>query len=451
MSVVAPIAEPEMEKPQSTPSSLNPSDLTPDFSKLEDAPEWFQKRAQTAWEDFQTLPMPGNRDESWRYSQSKHLALDGLRLAPEPTEEEKQEAIARSRGLEQVSARLIFLNDRLIFSDTAGLANGVAVIPFAEALRTHGDVLQQYLMRRKADFESSKFAALHLAHVQAGAVILAPKNAVLKAPIEIFHWVTGANSLVFPHTLIVAGDHAEVTVLDHHASLKDEVAQSIAVADFVAGNGSHVTYVNSQELSDSAGALHISSTTVARDAQVKALQLQLGASFARSESVSDLIGEGGRSDMLGVSLPFGSQIVDMRTLQNHMAPRTYSDLLYKNALYDKSKTVFSGLINVSEGAHYTDAYQKCRNLINSPDSEAVSMPGLEINADQVKCSHGATSAPINADELFYLKARGIPDQESRQLIAIGFVEDVISRLGQEELIASLNQRIEDKFARQVAA
>lgn len=450
MSVAAPIAEPEMEKPSSPPLSSAPTELTPDFSKLEDAPEWFQTRARAAWEEYQSLPMPGLRDEHWRYSQSKNLSLDGLHLAGETTEAEKQAAIERSKGLTHVAARLIFLNDRLIHSQTDGLEHGVVVLPFAEALRTHGDVLQQYLMKRKADLGSEKFAALHLAHVRAGAVVLAPKNAVLKAPIEIFHWVSGVNSLVFPHTLIVAGDHAQVTVLDHHASLRDEVAQSVAVADFVAGNGSHITYVNSQELADSARALHISSTTVARDAQVKALQLQLGASFARSESVSDLAGEGSRSDMLGVSLPFSSQIVDMRTLQNHLAPHTYSDLLYKNALYDKTRTIFSGLINVADGAHYTDAYQKCRNLLNSADSEAVSMPGLEINADQVKCSHGATSAPISEDELFYLKARGIPDQESRQLIAIGFVEDVISRLGQDELIESLDRRIEEKFARQAA-
>ena len=114
----------------------------------------------------------------------------------------------------------------------------------------------------------------------------------------------------------------------------------------------------------------------------------------------------------------------MRTLQHHAAPRATSDLIYKNALYDKAKTVFSGLITVDEGAHFTDAYQKCRNLLNSADCEADSMPGLEINADQVKCSHGTTSSPISEDELFYLKARGIPDRDSRRLIATGFVEDV---------------------------
>jgi Fe-S cluster assembly protein SufD len=251
---------------------------------------------------------------------------------------------------------------------------------------------------------------------------------------------------VFPHTLIITGEHARVTVVDHHRSLHSEAAGSIAVADLVAGRGSRITYVNAQELSRSARAIHLSSTTVHRDAEVKALQLHLGAAFSRSESVSDLTGEGARSEMLGVSLPGGDQVVDMRTLQHHAAPRATSDLLYKNALYDTAKTVFSGLITVDEGAHFTDAYQKCRNLLNSAECEADSMPGLEINADQVKCSHGTTSSPISDDELFYLKARGIPDRDSRRLIATGFVEDVISKLGHDELTAHLDERIEAKFA-----
>ena len=140
-----------------------------------------------------------------------------------------------------------------------------------------------------------------------------------------------------------------------------------------------------------------------------------GAAFSRSESVSDLVGQGARSDMLSVSLPIGEQIVDQRTLQRHKAPHATSDLLYKNALYGQSRSIFSGLIIVDEGAHYTDAYQTCRNLLNSNEAEATSLPGLEINADQVKCSHGATSGPISDEELFYLKARGISDSESRKL------------------------------------
>lgn len=413
---------------------------------FDESPSWFQQRAATAWEEFQSLPVPGIKHEAWRYSNAKNFAVEALRPAPEATEQEKADAIARSGGLEKAAAKFVFLNDRLIHSEVSALAEGVQCLPFAEALRTQGDVLEQYFMKRPTPLGGEKYAALHLAHVQAGIVVLAPKNVVLEQPIEIFHWIAGESSVVFPHTLIVTGDHAKVTVVDHHLSLRSEATASIAVADLIAGRGSRITYVNSQELSRSARALHISSTTVHRDASVTALQLHLGAAFSRTESVSDLVGEGAHSNMLGVSLPGDDQIVDMRTLQHHAAPRATSDLNYKNALYDKSKTVFSGLITVDEGAHFTDAYQKCRNLLNSGECEADSMPGLEINADQVKCSHGTTSSPISEDELFYLKARGIPDRDSRRLIATGFVEDVIAKLENEELVAHLDERIEAKFA-----
>ncbi len=427
------------------PPQARPDKLAPGVERI-DAPEWFQQRSAAAWDEFQSLPLPGLKAEAWRYSSAKKLNLDSLHNAAEPSEAEKQEALSRSTGLTENAAKLVFVNDRLVIDDNARLPQGVICLPFEEALRTQGDVLEQYLMKRKAQLGSEKFAALHLANVRAGAVILVPKNVVIPQPIEVYHWVIGADSVVFPHTLIVTGENAQVTVLDHHGSLRDESCASIAVADFVAGNGSRITYVSAQEMSLSSRALNISSTTVGRDASVKALQLHLGAAFSRNETVSDLIGEGARSEMLGVALPFGDQVVDMRTLQNHIAPRTYSDLLYKNALYGQSKTIFAGLIQVEEGAHYTDAYQKCRNLLNSDEAEAASMPGLEINADQVKCSHGSTSAPISEDELFYLKARGIPDGESRKLIATGFLEDTIAKLENAALIAHLDELIEAKFA-----
>lgn len=433
-----------IEQAPNPPPAAAHASLEPDFNRLNQAPAWFQQRARAAWETFLATPMPGARHETWRYSNPRRLVLEDLHLAKEPSVEDQRLAIAKSQGISKVGAKLVFLNDRLIHQSAPGLAPGLQCLSFAEALQSHGDVLERYLMQREAQLGSAKFAALHLAHVKAGVVVLAPKNTVQQLPLEIYHWIAGEQALTFPHTLIVTGENARVTVIDHHGSLRDEEAQSIAVADLIAGPDSRIQYINVQELAGSARALHVSSTTVSQNAEVQALQLHLGAAFTRSESVSDLVGPHSRSEMFGVSLPVGEQVVDMRTLQNHAAPHSFSDLLYKNSLADQTRTIFSGLINVAEGAHYTDAYQKCRNLLNSDDCEAVSMPGLEINADQVKCSHGATSAPISEDELFYLKARGIPDRQSRRLIELGFLEDVISRLGNEEVIQDLDRRIEAK-------
>jgi len=373
--------------------------------------------------------------------------LDTLITAAPAAEADVQRAIAGSKGLEKTAATFVFVNDVLVFSQTDGLPAGVVCQPLAEALKTQDDVLEHYFMKREMELGSAKFAALHLAMVQAGTVIIVPKGVKVEAPIEVFHWAAGENTAIFPHTLIVTSDNAEVVVVDHYRSLDDVAGLSCAVADLVGGTGSRITYVCCQEMGGTAQAMHLSSTSAGKDSQVKNFQLQLGADFSRSESVSDLVGAGARSDMLSVSMPQGEQMVDQRTLQKHKAPHATSDLLYKNALYGKTRTIFSGLIVVDKGAHFTDAYQTNRNLINSLEAEADSMPGLEINADQVKCSHGATSSPVSDEELFYLKARGIPDEQARKLIVLGFIEDTVTRIGHEAVEAMVCERIEEKFAR----
>ena len=421
--------------------------LSPDSSRLASAPSWFQTRSNAAWSEFQTLPLPGIKDEHWRYSKAKRVALDTLIAAAPASEAEAQRALAGSKGLASSAATFVFVNDRLVSSQVSGLPAGVVCLPFSDALKSQDDVLEHYFMKREMELGSAKFAALHLAMVRAGVVVIVPKGVKVEAPIEIFHWAAGANTAIFPHTLIVTAENAEVVVVDHYRSLDEVAGFSCAVADLVGGTGSHVTYVACQEMSDKAQAMHLSSTSAGKDSVVKNFQLQLGADFSRSESVSDLVGAGSRSDMLSVSMPMGEQVVDQRTLQKHKAPHATSDLLYKNALYGKTRSIFSGLIIVDKGAHFTDAYQTCRNLLNSEEAEASSMPGLEINADQVKCSHGSTCAPVSEEELFYLKARGIPDAEARKLIVLGFIEATVTRIGNEAVEAMICERIEEKFAR----
>ncbi|PYJ41184.1 MAG: Fe-S cluster assembly protein SufD, partial [Verrucomicrobia bacterium] len=158
-----------------------------------------------------------------------------------------------------------------------------------------------------------------------------------------------------------------------------------------------------------------------------------------------LVGEGARSDLLALSVAHHKQEFDARTLQDHRSPHTTSDLLYKNALSDRSRTIFGGLIRVERHAHFTDAYQKVRNLLLSDDAEANSMPGLEILADNVKCSHGATSGQVDEEEMFYLLSRGIPEIIAKQLIVAGFLDEVIGRLSDSLIGQHLRDLIGDKF------
>ncbi|HYD84030.1 MAG TPA: SufD family Fe-S cluster assembly protein, partial [Opitutus sp.] len=173
--------------------------------------------------------------------------------------------------------------------------------------------------------------------------------------------------------------------------------------------------------------------------------VHLGARQARHESLSQLQAPGGFSEMLAVTVAEDTQEFDQRTLQIHQAPNTKSDLLYKNTLRDKSRTIFSGLIVVDQDAQKTDAYQSNRNLMLSDDAEANSLPGLEIQANDVRCTHGATSSRIDPEQEFYLQSRGIGKAAADELLTFGFFEEVLSRLADESLHDALRTLIQTKF------
>ena len=312
----------------------------------------------------------------------------------------------------------------------------------------HTDLFRKHFMSQPATLGSAKFAALHQALVSSGTFLYVPRGVEIELPIEIFHWLDGENAAVFPHLLLVTDELAKVTVIEHFRSAhRQSPGFACGVNDLIAGPGAKVTYVCAQKWGDNVLALQINFTKVEHEASVKSLNLHLGSRYSRFESLSRLTGEGARSDLLAISIADGIQEFDARTLQDHACPHTTSDLLYKNALNDRARNIFGGLIRVEPQAHFTDAYQKVRNLLLSDDAEANSMPGLEILADNVKCSHGATSGQIDADEMFYLQARGIPPAIARQLLVSGFLNEVIERIEERVLADHLRKLIEEKFAR----
>jgi Fe-S cluster assembly protein SufD len=312
--------------------------------------------------------------------------------------------------------------------------------------------VQQHFMRQETRLGSAKFAALHEASLINGLFVHVADNVEVNGTIEVHHWISGQNVVVFPHTLIVTGKHSKVRVVDIFRSAADsEPGLVIAFNDLRSGPGSKLDYVAIQSLNEQTRMIQINETGASRDASTIGLIVNTGASWVRNESLSRLEGPGSRSEMLSVSIPSHEQEYDQRTFQHHVSEGAYSDLLYKNSLYDRSRTVFSGLIFVDEGAHHTDAYQTCRNLLMSDDAESNSMPGLEINADQVKCSHGSTSSQISDEEIFYLRARGIDPVNARQLIARGFSVEVVERLKDDATEELVLKFIDDKFAKIAAA
>jgi Fe-S cluster assembly protein SufD len=419
--------------------------------ELRDLPDWFGDQQHAAWEKFESIPRPTRKDQPWRFSNVDLLDLAPFKFSPALSDDDRANVLKYSRGLDRFAGRLIFAGDQLIERNVVSddlKKRGVIFQPLERAMIEHADLFRKHFMSQPAVLGSAKFAALHKALVSNGTFLFVPRGVEIEQPIEIFHWLRGEGVSVFPHLLLITDELAKVTVVEHFRSC-DARATGFAcgVNDLIAGPGAKVTYVCAQNWGENVVALQMNTTTVDHDASAMSLNLNLGSRYSRFESLSRLVGEGGRSDLLAVAVATNEQEFDARTLQDHISPHTASDLLYKNALDDRARCTFGGLIRVEPHAHFTDAYQKVRNLLLSDDSEANSMPGLEILADNVRCTHGATSGQINEDEMFYLHSRGIPTKVAQRLIVTGFLNEVIQRLDQPSIADYLRGLIDQKFAR----
>jgi Fe-S cluster assembly protein SufD len=410
---------------------------------------WLNARRAEAWDEFTHLPAPVRTDEAWRFSNLKHLDLDAFRVAPALDAARQHEMESRSIGFENVAGRMVFGNDGLIAHGVVQESlrrQGVLWLPLAQAIAEQPQLVEKYFMREEATLGSRKYAALHLSQVRAGTFLYVPRGVQIELPFETWHWLGGNGAACFPHTLIAAEPMSRVTMIDwFQSSGEDAHGFACGVNDLHLGDGATVTYLSAQRWGARSVALQINSTVVGRDARATALSMNLGALYARSESVSHLRGAGGRSDMLALSIAEGTQEFDQRTLQIHEVAQTASDLLYKNALDDQARTIFSGLIRVEPGAHRTDAYQKVRNLLLSDGAEANSAPGLEIEADDVRCTHGATTGQIEGEELFYLSSRGIPKAKAQRLIVHGFLKEVLDRVGDAAMADRFDLLVQEKL------
>ena len=428
-----------------------PAPILSGLSDTREFPDWFRDQQRAAWQQFEALPSPTRKDQAWRFANVGLLDLAPYKIRGVLSEDDRKNVLKYSRGLNHHAGRMIFANDQLIERDVVSAdlkKRGVIFQPLERAMVEHADLFRKYFMSTEATLGSAKFAALHQALVSSGTFLFVPRRVEIELPIEIFHWLRHDNMSVFPHLLLVADELAKVTVIEHFRSCDQRAAGfACGVNDLIAGPGAKVTYVCAQNWADNVIALQINSTTVDHDASAMSLNLHLGGKYSRFESLSRLIGEGGRSDLLAVAVAKNQQEFDARTLQDHISPRTASDLLYKNALDDRARTIFGGLIRVEPHAHFADAYQKVRNLLLSDDAEANSMPGLEILADNVRCTHGATSGQIEEDQLFYLRSRGIPTKVAQRLLVTGFLDEVIQRLDHPAIGEHLHGLIGQKFVK----
>jgi Fe-S cluster assembly protein SufD len=434
-----------LSAPASLTGSFTQEVFDDHLARVSHLPAWWLDRKRAAYARFAALPFPKRTDEGWRFSNLSGLTLDGFHLPPAIRFDQMAHRELGVTG----AGHLVLANNRLVSRqviDAAAVKNGILFDSLQNALLQHGDLVKAHLLAQPSKLGSDKFAALHEAFLEDGAFIYVPKGVAATLPVGVFHYASGEGAAVFPHTLVVAEDNARITVADFFRSEKaGETQFACGGHDLYAGHGAQVTYLAMQDWSRETLSFQFNATVARRDAKVLSLNLHAGARQARHESFSQLSAPGAHSEMLALTVAHGTQEFDQRTLQIHQAPNTSSNLLYKNALLDQAKTIFSGLIVVDPDAQKTDAYQSNRNLMLSDEAEANSLPGLEIQANDVRCTHGATTARIDREQEFYLESRGIRAAQAQELLVFGFFEEVLGKIEHQELHDILTEIIREKF------
>lgn len=421
----------------------------PTHSLSANEPSWLAERRAAGLEQFKNLAMPSARDEEWRFASVGRLSIDDFAPVEAPAAETRSRLTDRSELVSKRAGRSVYVDDSTASFEGISeelAAQGVIYLPIEKAVEQHPELMEKYFLNESTDLGSKKFFGLHAATVKAGSVLYVPKGVEIDAPFVNYYWTSGARAAVFPHTLIIAEDNSKASVVDIFFSESDaNQALNISVSNIHAGANAQVFRKVVQDWNEETVSFQLDTTVAERDAQVKNIAVNIGAARARFESQTRIDGPGADVKMYSLTVAEEHQEFDQRTHQTHNAPHAVSDLLYKNALLDNSRTIFSGLIKVAEGAQETDAYQINRNLLLDPTAEANALPGLEILANDVRCSHGATTGNVDDAELFYMMQRGIPRRVAMQLMVFGFFEEVIEKIDSDELAENLRALIHHKF------
>jgi Fe-S cluster assembly protein SufD len=402
-------------------------------------------------EEWRALTIPSQQTEEWRYTDLEDFDVDSFSSFAEGG---GAEAMTR-HGVLQAAAVVgersgfqVQRNSEVISTQLGeGLADrGVIFCDLDLAAERHPDVVEKHL-HQLVETGRTTFTALHAAFRSGGTFVYVPPGVALSAPLQTLTYLDADGAAVFPRTLLIADEGAEVTFLDRYASPALR-GFSDAIVEIFAGPGSRVRYVNLQDYGDGVTHLAVQRMRLSRDADVKSLGVAFGGSLARTEVESVLAEDGASSELLGVYFGDGEQHIDHRSIQDHIGSRTSSDLLYKGAMRDRSNAIYTGTVIIEHGAHRCDAYQTNRNILLSDHAKAHSVPNLEIlTNDPTRCGHAASVGPVSEDEIFYLQSRGIPADEATRLIVRGFFAEVLDRIDIPEVRDGVEAAIEAELAR----
>jgi Fe-S cluster assembly protein SufD len=415
-------------------------------------PDWLREKRIVAWQRAESMLMPTLNDEAWRRTDIRTFHWqDSVRIANGSTAslaDVPRELYAPLIGEEQ-GGLLVFSEGRLVhseFSDTLK-QQGVIFADLSTAAREHPALVQKWLGSKAITGEEDKIAALSAAFWTHGVILYVPRNVIVELPLHSIEYAP-ASDTTGTHILVVLEEGASATYLHESASPTLEKTQTLHLitTELIVGDAANLRYVALQNWGEHTFNFGHQRGRIGRDAQLDWVVGEMGTRMSKIVQTLDLDGNGSFGRMSGIYFTHGRQHLDLDTQQNHHAVGTTSDLLFKGTLRGHSRTVWQGMIVVDKGAQKTDGFQANRNLLLDNNARADSIPGLEIKADDVRCTHAATVGKVDENEIFYLESRGIPRQEAVKLIVHGFFDPVMQRIPFEEVRDRLSQTIEQKLS-----
>jgi Fe-S cluster assembly protein SufD len=417
---------------------------------LVDAPDFLANYRTRAWEAYQNTPLPTTSDEAWRRTDLKGLEMSSFRLPaeisdlhlPAVPDELLQPLVDKEHGGQIV---LTAQGVQLDVNDSI-TRQGVIFTDLATAEREHPQILEK-VMGKVVRYDEGKFAALASALAQTGVLVYVPKNVQLEEPLHSILWGPASGLAYITHLIVYVDDGASLTYIHESASPTEPHGQTFhnGIVEVYVGDNAHLRFVELQSWGEHVWNFTHERARVGRDSNLDWIVGTLGSHITKTFADLDLVEQGASGRMSGFYFTDGRQHLDFDTQQNHMAPNTTSDLLFKGALEGQSRSVWQGMIYVAPGAQKTDGYQANRNLILNRTARADSIPGLEILADDVRCTHGATVGKIDPEMVFYLLTRGVRQRDAERLIVEGFFDPVMQRIPYEGVRARFQDAIVEKM------
>lgn len=412
-------------------------------------PEWMREFRLQAFELFESLPMPTTNDEAWRRTNLRRFKLE--KFSPSingdaATDAEIPAFLGNQLTEDKVGGNMLQIDGvvRQYELSDALKAQGVIFCDMHTAVSEHPELVQKYFMTEGVKPDEGKFAAMHGAFWRGGTFLYVPKNVKAAAPLHSVLW--SASGKTFSHTLVVLEDGAEAVFMDEYASGGGEnQALHNGAIELLVGDNANLIYAGLQDFATNLWQFNHERGRVGRDGKLDWVTSMMGSRLTKAFQTLELDRPGAWGRMSGIFFTNGRQHLDLDTQQNHNAEETVSDLLYKGALREKSRTVWQGMIKALPGAQKIDGFQANRNLMLDRSSRADSIPGLEIEADDVRCTHASAIGRLDEEEIFYLMSRGIPRETAVKMSVQGFFDPLMRRIPFEGIRNRIFDRIVEKI------